>query len=160
MRTFIAALLLFSASTAAAASKDEDAIKGRVAEFVALFNKGDAKAMSAYLTDDAVLVNPVGTKGTGRAEIEAIFKHDSDAILKGATMDMKVVEFRATGKDAAWVELEHSVKGARTPDGKTMDLLFHVPCLFVKKGKTWLLAEARPYAFLPAPTPPPATAVK
>src|SRR5690348_2207572 len=157
MRTFIAALLLFSASTAAAASKDEDAVKGRVAEFIALFNKGDAKAMTAYLTEDAVLVNPIGTKGAGVAEIEAIFKHDSATILKGAAMDMKVVEFRAAGKDAAWVEIEHSVKGAHTPDGKTMDAVFHVPCLFVKKGKTWLLAEARPYAFLPTP---PATAAK
>jgi hypothetical protein len=32
-----------------------------------------------------------------------------------------------------------------------MNITFHVPCLFVKKGNTWVVAEARPYAFLPAP---------
>jgi hypothetical protein len=39
-------------------------------------------------------------------------------------------------------------------DGKAMPpMTFHVPCLMVKKGKTWMIAEARPYAYLP---PPPA----
>ena len=151
MRTLLAALLLFSATAAHAANKDEDAIKARVAEFAALFNKGDAKAMSAYFAEDGTIVNPAGVKGTGPAEIEKIIKHDSDTILKGATMELKVVQFRAIGKDHAWVELEHVVNGAHGPDGKPMNMTFHVPCLFVKKGKTWLVAESRPYAYLPTP---------
>jgi uncharacterized protein (TIGR02246 family) len=155
MRTLLGALLLFSvsatASAAPAASKDEDAIKARVAEFIALFNKGDAKGMTAYFADDATLVNPVGMKGTGAAEIEKIIASDMATILKGATMEMKVVEFRAVGKDAAWVELEHTVTGAHTPDGKVMNATFHVPALFVKKNKKWVVAEARPYAYVPTP---------
>lgn len=152
-RTLLAALLLFSVATtsAHAASKEEDALKGRVAEFIALFNKGDAKAMTAYFADDATLVNPVGVKGTGSAEVEKILANDMATILKGATMEMKVVQFRAVGKDSAWVELEHTVTGAKTPDGKTLNATFHVPCLFVKKNKKWVVAEARPYAYLPAP---------
>src|SRR5256885_7576542 len=51
--------------------------------------------------------------------------------------------YRAVGKDAAWVELEHSVNGAKAPDGKAMPpLTFHVPALLVKKGKNWMIAEA------------------
>ena len=47
--TLIAGLvLLFAASAQAAGSKDEDAIKARVAEFSALFGKGDAKALAAF----------------------------------------------------------------------------------------------------------------
>jgi uncharacterized protein (TIGR02246 family) len=154
MRTLLAALVLVSASTAVAApSKDEDAIKARVAEFIGAFNKGDAKAAATFFAEDATLVNPAGVKGSGRAEIEKIIATDSSTILKGAQMEMKVVEVRAAGKDAAWVELEHNVTGAKTPDGKTINITFHVPCLFVKKGKNWLAAEARPYAYLP---PPPA----
>jgi uncharacterized protein (TIGR02246 family) len=157
MRTLLAALVLFTASTAAAAPKDEDAIKARVAEFIALFNKGDAKAVTAFFADDATLVNPAGVKATGHAEIEKVIATDSSTILKGAQMEMKVVQFRSAGKDTAWIELEHTVTGAKTPDGKTMNLTFHVPALMVKKGKNWLIAEARPYAYLP---PPPAAAKK
>jgi uncharacterized protein (TIGR02246 family) len=159
MRTLIAALVLFTASTVVAApkEKDEDAIKARVAEFIALFNKGDAKGMAAIFTDDATLVNPAGVKATGHAEIEKVIATDAGTILKGAQMEMKLVQFRAVGKDAAWVELEHTASGVKTPDGKTLNLTFHVPALLVKKGKNWMIAEARPYAYLP---PPPAPAAK
>ena len=160
--TLIAALVLFSAASAnAAASKDEDAIKARVAEFIAVFNKGDAKATAAFWTEDGTLVNPAGVKGKGPAEIEKIIATDSATILKDTKMEMTVVGYRAAGKDAAWVELEHSVNGAKGPDGKALPpLTFHVPALLVKKGKTWMIAEARPYAYLPAPPAPAAAAAK
>jgi uncharacterized protein (TIGR02246 family) len=161
MRTLLIALALTTATSAFAApkdkDKDEDAIKARVAEFITAFNKGDAKALTAFFADDATLVNPLGVKGTGHAEIEKIIATDMATVLKGAQMEMKVVQYRAAGKDAAWVELEHTATGVKTPDGKTANLTFHVPALMVKKGKTWLVAEARPYAYLPAP---PATAKK
>jgi uncharacterized protein (TIGR02246 family) len=140
----------FATQALAASSKDEDAIKARVAEFIAAMNKGDAKAMAAFWTEDAMLVNPAGVSGKGPAEIEKIMDADVNGILKGAKMEMKVVDYRPAGKDAAWVELEHSVTGAMTPDGKPMPpMTFHVPALLVKKGKTWMIAEARPYAYLP-----------
>jgi uncharacterized protein (TIGR02246 family) len=157
MRTLLVALLLVSSSVAVAAPKasEEDAIKARVAEFIAAFNKGDAKAAAAFFADDATLVNPAGVKATGSAEIEKVLTHDISTILHDAKMDMKVVQFHSIDKNAAWVELEHTVTGAKGPDGKPMNMTFHVPTLFVKKGKNWMVAEARPYAYLP---PPPAAA--
>jgi len=165
LKTMVAALVLatlasLSAATPArAASKDEDAVKARVAEFIAAFNKGDAKLAATFFTDDAMLVNPVGMSGKGNAEVEKILAGDLASILKDTKMEMKVVEFRAVGKDAAWVELEHTVTGAKGPDGKPMPTLtFHVPALMVKKGKNWQVAEARPYVYLPAPPAPKAMA--
>jgi uncharacterized protein (TIGR02246 family) len=152
----------FAGKAAAAASKDEDAIKARVAEFIDLFNKGDAKAMSAFWLEDGSLVNPAGVTGKGPAEIEKVIAGDLATILKDTKMEMKVVGYRAAGKDNAWVELEHTVTGAKAPDGKPLPMMtFHVPCLYVKKGKTWMVAEARPYAYLQPPAagkagPPPA----
>jgi uncharacterized protein (TIGR02246 family) len=147
--------------TAAAASKDEDAIKARVAELIDLFNKGDAKAMAAFWVEDGTLVNPVGIAGKGPAEIERIVSADLATILKDTKMEMKVASFRPVGKDAAWVELEHTVTGARGPDGKALPpTTFHVPCLMLKKGKTWMMAEARPYAYLPPPPKPTAATAK
>jgi uncharacterized protein (TIGR02246 family) len=147
--------------TAAAASKDEDAIKARVAEFIELFNKGDAKAMAAFWLDDGTLVNPAGVTGKGPAEIEKVIAGDLATILKDTKMEMKVVGFRAVGKDAAWVDLEHTVTGAKGPDGKPLPTLtFHVPTLQLKKGKTWMIAEARPYAYVPPPPKPGAAPAK
>jgi uncharacterized protein (TIGR02246 family) len=144
--------LALPAPTRAASSKDEDAVKARVADFIAAFNKGDSKALRAFWTDDATLVNPAGIRGTGLDEIEKIFTSDINTFLKGSTMEMKVVQFRPVGKDAAWIEIEHSVVGSHGPDGKAMPpITFHVPCLMLKKGKTWMIAEARPYAYLPPP---------
>ena len=138
-----------------ASNKDEDAVKARVADFIALFNKGDAKAMSAFWLPDGSIVNPAGMKGTGPAEVEKVIGTDVATILKGTTMEMTVAAFRPVGKDAAWVELEHTVTGAHGPDGKMMPpMTFHVPALMIKKGKTWMIAEARPYAYLPMPSAP------
>ena len=148
-----------TAGHAFAASKDEDAIKARVAEFIAAFNKGDAKAMAAFFADDATLVNPAGVKGKGPAEIEKNIVSDVAAFLKDTKMDMTVTQFRPVGKDAAWIEIDHSVTGAKGPDGKPLPpITFHVPTLMVKKGKSWMIAEARPYAYLPPPPKPVAAA--
>ncbi len=165
LKTMVTGLILATfaslsyATPARAASKDEDAVKARVAEFIAAFNKGDAKVAATFFTDDAMLVNPVGISGKGNAEVEKVLAGDLASILKDTKMEMKVVEFRAAGKDAAWVELEHTVTGAKGPDGKAMPTLtFHVPTLMVKKGKNWQVAEARPYVYLPAPPAPKAMA--
>ena len=54
---------------------------------------------------------------------------------------------------STWIEIERTVTGARSPDGKALPpKTFHVPALMMKKGKDWMIVEARPYAFLP-PTP-------
>ncbi|MEA2701045.1 MAG: hypothetical protein QOI66_5316 [Myxococcales bacterium] len=147
----LAALALIGiAGQAMAASADEDAVKARVAAFIDQFNKGDAKAMAAFWVEDGSIVNPAGVTGKGRAEIEKVIATDIASILHGSKMEMKVTTFRAVGKDAAWVELEHTVTGATGPDGKAMPTMtFHVPALMAKKGKTWMIVEARPYAYLP-----------
>jgi uncharacterized protein (TIGR02246 family) len=148
-------------TAAAAGSKDEDAVKARVAEFIELFNKGDAKGMAAFWVEDGSLVNPAGNTGKGPAEIEKVIANDVATILKDSKMEMKVAQFRPVGKDAAWVELEHTATGAHGPDGKPLPMLtFHVPCLMVKKGKNWMIAEARPYAYLPPPPKPGAAPAK
>ena len=159
LNTLLAAVILSNAVPAFAASKDEDAVKARVEEFITIFNKGDAKALSAFWVEDGSLVNPVGVVGKGPAGVEKVIAADLATILKGAKMEMKVAEFRAVGKDAAWVELEHVVAGAKGPDGAPIPTMtFHVPALMVKKGKNWMIAEARPYAYLPPPAAPMAKA--
>jgi uncharacterized protein (TIGR02246 family) len=148
-----------TAGHAFAASKDEDAIKARVAEFIATFNKGDAKGTAAFFADDATLVNPIGMRAKGPAEIEKVVASDIATFLKDTKMEMTVTQFRPVGKDAAWIEIDHSITGAKSPDGKPLPpITFHVPVLMVKKGKNWMIAEARPYAYMPPPPKPGAAA--
>jgi uncharacterized protein (TIGR02246 family) len=152
--TLVAALILAVSIPALAApkEKDEDAIKARVAEFAAAFNKADAKVLAAMFSDDATLVNPVGKSAKGPAEIEKLITEDLTTFLKGTTSELKVVSYRAVGKDAAFIEVEQTVTGAKAPDGKALPpLTFHVPSLLLKKGKVWSIAELRPYAYLPTP---------
>lgn len=155
----LCAVAFTGGAASAATSKDEDAIKARVADFIALFNKGDAKGLSQFFGEDATLVNPIGQRGTGRAEIEKVIAADVSTFLKDTKMEMTVTQFHPVGKDAAWIEIDHSVSGAKSPDGKPLPTMtFHVPCLMMKKGKTWLIEEARPYAYLPPPPKPAAMA--
>lgn len=150
VRWFLGVLLLVSSVPALAASKDEEAIKARVADFIATFNKGDAKTLAAYWTEDGTLVNPAGITGKGPAEIEKVLASDLGTILKGTTMEMAVVAYRAVGKDAAFIEIEHKVMGAKGPDGHPLPpMTFHVPSLMVKQGKLWKIVESRPYMYLP-----------
>lgn len=140
-------------TVAAATSKDEDAIKARVAAFVGLFNDHDAKSMSAFWIPDGSLVNPAGLAGKGPAEIEKVILSDLATVLRETKMTMQVVGYRPIGKDAAWVEVDQAVSGIKGAEGKPMPTVtFHVPLLMVKRGQVWMIAEARPYAYLAPPT--------
>jgi uncharacterized protein (TIGR02246 family) len=152
VQRLVSVLLLLTAVPALGASRDEEAIKARVADFIATFNRGDAKTLSTFWVEDGTLVNPMGMTGKGPAEIEKVLASDIGGILKGTTMEMSVVAYRAVGKDAAFIELEHKVTGAKSPDGHALPpVTFHVPCLMLKQGKVWKIADSRPYAYLPPP---------
>jgi uncharacterized protein (TIGR02246 family) len=151
MRTLVALLALLAASPARAASPEEEAVRRRVAELSALFDKGDARAMASLFTEDATLVNIVGLKGSGRQEIEKLLERIAAPFTKGGMKsELKVAHIRLVGKEAAWVDVEHNFTG-KVFD-RPMDGTLRVPCLFAKHGATWLLAEARWYTY--APTPP------
>jgi uncharacterized protein (TIGR02246 family) len=153
--TLVTALILTASIPALAAPPKEtaeDAIKARVAEVSAAFNKGDTKVFAAMCTDDATLINPVGKTAKGPAEIEKLVGDDLATFLKGTTSEFKLASTRLIGKDAAFIDLDQTVTGAKSPDGKTLPpLTFHVPVLLLKKGKVWSIAELRPYAYLPIP---------
>jgi uncharacterized protein (TIGR02246 family) len=155
--TFVTALILTASSAALAApakESSEDAVKTRVAEFATAFNKADAKVLAAMFTDDATLINPAGKTAKGPAEIEKLAAEDLATFLKGTTSELKVTAFRAIGKDAAFIDVDQTVTGAKGPDGKALPPLpFHAVALLLKKGKVWTIAELRPHAYLP---PPPA----
>ena len=56
------------------AEEKEQPAKGRRAEFIAAFNKGDAKAVAAFWTPDATYVDQVGREYKGREAIEKLYE--------------------------------------------------------------------------------------
>lgn len=75
---------------------EEALIRSAVANYVAAFNRGDAKALAAFWSPDAVYTNPVsGEQATGREEIEkqfsGIFSDSQGLTLEAQTLSIEFV---------------------------------------------------------------------
>jgi uncharacterized protein (TIGR02246 family) len=148
------ALLAYFSTTALAAppvalpAADEQAIKDRVNEFQAAWNKDDTKAMAAVWAEDGSLINPVGDATRGQAEMEKIFVAEHTGRFKATTYTTSEVSMQSVTPDVAVVDVTANISGVRGPDGAAApDYLHHVVWVFVKKDGNWLAAAARPYKF-------------
>jgi uncharacterized protein (TIGR02246 family) len=91
-----------SASADEAKAKDEPAAgKGkRAQEFIAAFNKGDAKAVAAFWTENADYTDQTGREYKGRAAIEKMYEKFF-AKNKGMKLNIIVTSARMVGTDVA-----------------------------------------------------------
>ena len=157
-----AALLTMFATSALAAdaknapTKSDEAVMKTAQAFFDAWNKNDVKTMVTYWTTDATLINPMGRKAHGSADIEKLFADEQATVFKGSTA--KVVEMdvtRSLGSTMAFCDAEMTVDGAHGPDGSAMQQMkYHLALIMEKKGDRWLFAEARPYAFVQGPMEP------
>jgi uncharacterized protein (TIGR02246 family) len=132
--------------------KDEAAIKATVAAFDAAVNKGDAKAVAAIVTDDAVLVSPMGERMTGKAEIEQKMGANLAGPFKGATQTITPTSIRFVKPDVAIGDADIEVTGMKSPDGKSLPPVKHKgSAVFTKQKGKWVFASAWAYVFLPPP---------
>ena len=75
--------------------------KGRRAkEFIAAFNKGDAKAVASFWAEDADYVDQIGRKYKGRAAIEKMYERVF-AGKKGMKLSIIITSHRMVGNDVA-----------------------------------------------------------
>jgi uncharacterized protein (TIGR02246 family) len=72
--------------------------KERRAEFIAAFNKGDAKAVAAFWTEDAKYIDQVGREYKGRPAIEKLYEKVF-AARKGAKLDIHVTSSKIVSPD-------------------------------------------------------------
>ncbi len=90
------AVAVQAAETAPATNSEESAIRAAVASYTAAFNRGDAAALAALWSPEAVYTNPItGQQVVGRAEIEkqfsAIFAEAKGAKLEAATNSVQFI---------------------------------------------------------------------
>lgn len=135
--------------------EDEGALATLAAQFAVAWNHHDPKAMTAFFTPDADLINPFGREAKGAAEIQKLFEDEHTSFMKDS-------RFKATVRPVQWIRpdvtvttWDVSIQGMLGPDGKslTRDLIVTSVIVKAKEGKLerWLCAAARAMALLPSP---------
>lgn len=126
---------------------DEAAIRKAVESYVAAFNQGDAKALAAMWSPEAVYTNPLsGAQVVGQAEIEkqfaAIF-----ADAKGAKLEAKTDSLQFVSPS---VGIEHGTAKVLVPDQAPQETEY--TAVYVKRDGQWLLDRVTEED-VPAPVP-------
>lgn len=152
----LAALALCSHVALAEGPKVDPSLAATLKKFNEAFNRQDPKEVSAFWAEDGTLVSPIGIRGNGRAEVASVYGQDLQMILKGTTSTFRIESARMLKGGLALLDLDHEIQNARMPDGTTGTMKLHVVILAQKKGGGWQWLDARPYAFLKPPSPPPA----
>ena len=136
--------------------KNEEAIYAETDAFRQAWNKGDAKLVTSFFTDDATRVDGVGAFGTtqrGKKELEAAYNRLFNQTMNGIQMKyLDKGEVRMLSPDfAVWQGNLEIIR----PDG--ISTKGHVVEIFKKVNNRWLIVEAHPK--FPSP-PAPANVTK
>jgi len=106
----------------------------RAQEFVAAFNRGDAKAVAGFWTQDAEYLDQVGGQVKGRAAIEKLYAR-TFAENKGAKLRITVLSARLVTPD---VGLEEGITEV-TPVSGGPPTVARFSAVMVKKGGEWYI---------------------
>jgi len=117
---------------------DEKALRQLHREFVAVYNKGDAKAVAPFYTPDADFVGIRGDTYRGRAEIE---KRTANifAQSKGAKLKSPFGSLRFITPDVAIADRSEEL----TPPAQGGPGRIHATVVYVKRDGKWLQASVR-----------------
>jgi uncharacterized protein (TIGR02246 family) len=126
----------------AAESKAEEKVqlgKGkRAKEFIAAYNRGDARALAAFWTEDADYVDETGQKFRGRAAIQKMYDNFFDQ-NKGMKLNIIITSSRMLGPDVA---LEDGITEV-TPAGSRLPSDSRFSAVLVRRYGEWFLASVR-----------------
>jgi uncharacterized protein (TIGR02246 family) len=120
------------------AKAKEPPVKERRAQFIAAFNKGDAKAVAAFWTEDATYVDQVGHEYKGRPAIEKLYQKVF-AARKGAKLAIHVTASKMVTPEVVLNDGVTEVTPADGGPGTTA----RFSAVLVKKGGEWYLQSVR-----------------
>lgn len=104
----------------------------RAQEFIAAFNKGDAKAVASFYTLNGVYIDAAGQEHKGRESLEKLYAAEF-AANKGAKLTVHVTSLRAVTPDVA---IEEGVTEVAPANGDPPSAAKFVAVL-VKKDDVW-----------------------
>ncbi|MHB8897725.1 MAG: YybH family protein [Thermoguttaceae bacterium] len=115
-------------------SPEENAVRAAVELYVAAFNRGDAKALAALWSPEAVYTNPITAQQVvGRAEIEKQFA-GIFADLKGAQLQAQTQSVQMISPNVALERGSATVTAAGQPPEQS-----DYSAVYVKRDGQWLL---------------------
>ena len=98
MRTILLAIAICAAGTVPALAQDKATIQKLNEQFTQAFNKGDAAAIAAMYTDDAVVLPPGSDMVKGKTAIQAFWKKSAEEL---GDMRLTTVDVKPLGNNAA-----------------------------------------------------------
>src|SRR5262245_34785045 len=110
----------------------------RAQEFITAFEKGDARAVAAFWTENADYVDQTGREFKGRAAIQKMYEKFF-AGRKGMKLNIIVTSARMVGTDVAFEDGITEV----TPAGGGLPSAARFSAVLVKKGSEWYLESVR-----------------
>jgi uncharacterized protein (TIGR02246 family) len=119
--------------------------------FVTAWNAHDPGKMAAVWSD-ADMVNPIGMKAHGRAEIEKLFDTEHHGAMKASTFKIESNSIRQISREVAVQDMDIVITGMVGPDGKALPAFRpHSFEVLVKEGGHWRVEYVRAYALQPTP---------
>jgi uncharacterized protein (TIGR02246 family) len=113
---------------------DEEAIRKAVASYAAAFNQGNAKALAAMWSPEAVYTNPLsGEQVVGRSEIEKQFEGIFTQV-QGAKLDVATESIQFISPSVA---VEHGTATLVAPEREPLQSTY--TAVYVKREDQWLL---------------------
>jgi uncharacterized protein (TIGR02246 family) len=133
MRAMLLFVALYAAGAVSAFAQDKATIEKLNDRFAQAFNKGDAAAVAALYTPDAVVLPPGSQMAKGRSAIQAFWKKSAEQIgdIKLTTLDVKPL-----GKNAAREIGTFTLKTKATPP---QDVAGKYVVVWHKAGREWKL---------------------
>ncbi|HET7219640.1 MAG TPA: SgcJ/EcaC family oxidoreductase [Vicinamibacterales bacterium] len=134
-RALIAVLALLVIPGIAGAQKPDPDGQKLADQYMAAYNKGDAKGVAALYTADAVRVGPDGQLLKGRAAIEKSYADAFAGSGKGSKLTITVGGSQAVTQDVKMMDGRFNATGGTKPgSGRYVNTI-------VRQGSTWLLAS-------------------
>ena len=137
-----------TAKNSAGRANDEQAVRDVVARLIDAWNRHDAAAASAEMTEDVDMVAPPGMRMAGRAAIEAASPQMFATLYKDAHETATTDRIRFLGSNVALGDGTFTLVGPNFPgDARGLQTV-----VLVKTGGKWKLAALR--RMIPTPPPP------
>ncbi len=153
---FLAFVLLLAGATCAKDADKEQAIRERVNEFTAAWNKHDAPALAAMWTKDGDLIDSAGRVARGQEQVRQMLEEKHATTMKDSTFSLLSIEkIRFLKSDIAVVDWRDVISGMRAQKGELLlpQKQMVTVVMALKQGK-WMFAAIRAGAFEQVPTAP------
>lgn len=148
----LAALGMGVLGLALAQEPEETAIRARVKEYVAAYNRGDAKGVAAIYAEDGTHTYATGFTHRGRPEIEKGLRDSLAGPLKGTQIAITPERIRLLGEAVAVEEATFLLSGLKTAAGvQAGDVKGLCLGVYQKQGQRWFAAAVQ--CFVPPPPP-------